>query len=117
MKENNLAKSKSRITGKKISGNRNIVLRDKKTGKSLALSATSLAQKKKKQSKLIIPLVVKKPLKIYDILTSEEKNKLNMYEVNIEKSVTPIGVFINKVKAENLLNNAKKRYFQDDAQY
>lgn len=117
MENNNLSKSKQRVGNimkdKTTSGNASFVKKHNGSGRILSMSATDLAQKAKNpRSKVRVRL---KPKQLYDILTIDEKNQLTIYEMKINKSVTPLGVLINKAKATNLLDNAKKRYFQNDA--
>lgn len=127
MNNHKLSKSNARSgkTSKRNYSSSKAIVRNV-SGKSIAISASDLANvrttKKKAKVSIRVPvqaakekILASKPLVVYDLLSQDERNELNTYETKISNSVTPIGVFINRIKASNLLNTAKKRHLQNDA--
>lgn len=55
---------------------------------------------------------MKKHVRILDVLTNEEKEQLQLYERKIILSNTPLGVAMNKRRAQRVLRQAKERYLR-----
>ena len=49
-------------------------------------------------------------IRVFDVLTEEEKERLAAYKNAIYEARTPLGIHFNKGRAEKLLANARSRY-------